>query len=70
MRELLVHIEHSGELNKYWKAVDKKNDEARRAAKRDERDRRRIEQGSEYVTSDGEAMEEKEDKERRRAELA
>mmetsp|Transcript_17741 Transcript_17741/g.30040 ORF Transcript_17741/g.30040 Transcript_17741/m.30040 type:complete len:216 (-) Transcript_17741:20-667(-) len=53
---MLTHIQNSGELNKYWNTVDKQNDEARRAARRVERERKRLEMGSEYQSStDGEA---------------
>ena len=52
---MLEHIQVSGELNKYWNAVDKQNDEARKAARRVERERKRVEMGSEYESSsDGE----------------
>ena len=48
---MLEHIQVSGELNKYWNAVDKQNDEARKAARRVERERKRVEMGSEYESS-------------------
>ena len=55
LKKLLEHIQVSGELNKYWNAVDKQNDEARKAARRVERERKRVEMGSEYQSSsDGE----------------
>ena len=34
LKELLVHIQTSGELSKYWSAVDKQNFEARKEAKK------------------------------------
>ena len=40
MKNLLNHIQTSGELNKYWSAVDKLNDEARKAARKVERERK------------------------------
>jgi hypothetical protein len=55
LKQLLEHIQSSGELNRYWSAVDKQNDEARKAARRVERERKRLEMGSEYnETSDDE----------------
>ena len=48
LKQLLEHIQSSGELNRYWSAVDKQNDEARKAARRVERERKRLEMGSEY----------------------
>lgn len=51
LKNLLEHIQSSGELNKYWNAVDKQNDEARKAARRVERERKRVEMGSEYESS-------------------
>ena len=57
MKELLVHIQSSGELSKYWSQVDKQNFEARKAAKKLDRQRRRIWMGSEYESSDGEQEE-------------
>lgn len=59
LRQLLEHIQSSGELNRYWSAVDKQNDEARKAARRVERERKRLEMGSEYnETSEEEQPEE------------
>ena len=57
MKSLLHHIQHTGELEKYWKDMDQKNIDARLAAKRKERERRRIEMGSQYETSDDEKEE-------------
>jgi len=57
MKDLLTHIQTSGELAKYWNAVDKQNDEARKAARRVERERKRVEMGSEYESSEGEREE-------------
>ena len=51
---MLKHIQTSGELTKYWSAVDKQNDEARKAARKVERERKKIEMGSDYQTSDEE----------------
>ena len=63
MKNLLNHIQTSGELNKYWSAVDKLNDEARKAARKVERERKRIAMGSDYESSEDER------KERRQEEL-
>lgn len=52
--QLLDHIQTSGELSRYWSTVDKLNEEARRAARKLERRRKRIEMGSDYQTSEGE----------------
>ncbi len=51
MKQLLDHIQQSGELERYWKVVEKQNDEARRAARRLEKERRRLEMGSDYESS-------------------
>jgi hypothetical protein len=51
LKQLLEHIQTCGELNRYWSAVDKQNDEARKAARRVERERKRLEMGSEYNDS-------------------
>ena len=48
MKDLLNHIQTSGELTKYWGAVDKQNDVARKAARREYRNIKRLEMGSEY----------------------
>lgn len=55
MRELLKHIQNTGELEKYWKDVDKKNDIARKIARKEQGERKRIEMGSDYVSSDNDA---------------
>ena len=52
MRELLKHIQSTGELDKYWKDVDKKNEIARKIARKEQGERRRIEMGSDYQSSD------------------
>ena len=57
LKDLLSHIQTSGELTKYWSAVDKQNADARKAAKKVERCRRRIWMGSEYESSEGEREE-------------
>ena len=51
MKSLLDHINENGELEKYWAVVEKKNEEARKAARRLEKDRRRLEMGSDYESS-------------------
>jgi len=69
MKDLLSHIQTSGELSKYWNAVDKENDEARKAARRVERERKRVEMGSDYQSSDGEREENRLEIERLRKEM-
>ena len=54
LTDLLNEIESTGELNNYWNAVQQKNAEKRTLARRKERSRQRIQQGSEYETSEGE----------------
>lgn len=44
-------IHSNGELDKYWKEVEKKNEEARKAARRLEKERKRLELGSAYDTT-------------------
>ncbi len=51
MRKLLDHIQESGELERYWNIVEKENDEARKAARKLEKERRRLEMGSDYEMS-------------------
>eukprot|EP00347_Sterkiella_histriomuscorum_P016299 403353717 len=58
MKQLLDYIQgDSGELDKYWSIVEKQNDDARRAARRLEKERRRLEMGSDYESSEGEQHE-------------
>lgn len=55
MKSLLDYIQgESGELENYWNIVEKQNDDARRAARRLEKERRRLEMGSDYESSEGE----------------
>ena len=51
MRRLLDHIQESGELERYWNIVEKENEEARKAARKLEKERRRLEMGSDYEMS-------------------
>jgi hypothetical protein len=51
MKSLLDYIHESGELEKYWAIVEKKNEDARKAARRLQKDRRRLEMGSDYESS-------------------
>ena len=67
---LVEAIHDNGELKKYWSEVEKKNDEARRIARRLEKERLRLEKGSDYETTgsteenlEGEDEEESEDEE-------
>ena len=43
MTELVKHLRSSGELDKYWNRVEQQNDDARKEARRLEKDRKRIE---------------------------
>ena len=52
MKELIDYIQTSGELEKYWSAVDQQNNDARKAARRVEKERKKIEMASDYQTSD------------------
>ena len=54
MNHLIEHITATGELEKFWNAVDKENDIARYEARKLERQRKRIEMGDEYQESDEE----------------
>ena len=55
MKSLLEYIQgESGELDKYWNIVEKQNDDARKAARRLEKERRKLEMGSDYESSDNE----------------
>ena len=54
MKELIEYIQTSGELEKYWSAVDQQNNDARKAARKVEKERKRIEMGSDYNSSDEE----------------
>ena len=54
MRKLLDHIQDSGELERYWTIVEKENEEARKAARRLEKERRRLEMGSDFEMSEDE----------------
>ncbi len=51
MKSLLDFIHESGELEKYWAVVEKQNEDARKAARRLQKDRRRLEMGSDYESS-------------------
>lgn len=55
MRRLLDHIQESGELERYWTIVEKENDEARKVARRLEKERRKLEMGSDYEVSEDES---------------
>ena len=49
---LISHIQQSGELDKYWERVNELNNEARKAARKVEKQRQKIERGSDYESSD------------------
>ena len=48
MKELLAHITASGELDRHWRNMMKKNDLMKRKARKEARSRRRLEQGDDY----------------------
>mmetsp|Transcript_27932 Transcript_27932/g.24706 ORF Transcript_27932/g.24706 Transcript_27932/m.24706 type:complete len:178 (+) Transcript_27932:11-544(+) len=48
LQELVDMIHDNGELDIYWEEVEKKNEEARRAARRLDKERKRLEMGSDY----------------------
>ena len=48
MKELLAHITASGELDRHWRNMMKKNDLMKRKARKEARARRRLEQGDDY----------------------
>ena len=52
MAELVKYLRTSGELDKYWNKVEQQNENARKEARRVEKDRRKIEMGDEYQSSD------------------
>jgi hypothetical protein len=52
IKDLLRYVQQSGELDRYWVAVEKLNRIAKRRARDVEVDRKRIDQGSAY-NSDG-----------------
>ena len=59
MKELITHIQDSGELDKYWLRVDNINHQARKEARKLEKQRKKILMGDEYVSSGGSEEEEK-----------
>jgi hypothetical protein len=44
-------IHENGELEKYWLEAEKKNEVARRSARKLEKERKRLEMGSDYETT-------------------
>ena len=48
LKELLSYIKQSGQLEKYWANIDQRNDLLRADAKKEWRDRKRIELGSAF----------------------
>ena len=51
LKRLVDEIHDNGELEKYWAEAEKKNEIARRAARKLEKERKRLEMGSEYKTT-------------------
>ena len=58
LKHLLDEIKANGELDVFWNAVDKENDKARKAARKVERERKKIAMGSEYNESSSAQSEE------------
>ena len=48
---MVDEIHDNGELDKYWLDAEKKNEQARRAARKLEKERKRLELGSAYETT-------------------
>ena len=67
LKELVDIIHENGELEKYWSEVEKQNEDARRAARRLEKERRKLELGSDYEESgsdhDDQTIQEQEEEE-------
>ena len=51
LKQLVDEIHDNGELDKYWAEAEKKNEVARRAARKLEKERKRLEMGSDYKTT-------------------
>lgn len=51
LKRLVDEIHENGELDKYWAEAEKKNEIARRAARKLEKERKRLEMGSDYKTT-------------------
>ena len=49
---LLDHVQKSGELAKYWKLIEDKSEEARKEARRVDKERKKLEMGSDYESSE------------------
>jgi hypothetical protein len=47
---MLLHIIETKELDRHWLAMEKKNEMIKQAARMAERDRKRLEKGSDYDT--------------------
>jgi len=52
LKELLSYVKQSGQLEKYWANIDQRNDLLRAAAKKEWRERKRIELGSAFNSED------------------
>ena len=52
LKDLLSYIKQSGQLEKYWANIDQRNDLLRADAKKEWRDRKRIELGSAFNSED------------------
>jgi len=58
---LLTHVESIGELQKYWKQFEEVDERARDESKKIERERRKLEMGSDYESEPEEYDDEEED---------
>ena len=56
LKDLLKYVQSSGELEKFWIAVEKENERARRNARRVDLERKRLEQGSNYASDEEEPL--------------
>ena len=49
---MILHIVETKELDRHWLAMEKKNERIKHEARKAERDRKRLEKGSDYETED------------------
>ena len=56
MKELLAHITATGELDRHWRDKQKVNELTKRTARKEARDRRRLEQGDKYNSENESSM--------------
>ena len=56
MKEMLAHITQTGELDRHWRTMQKQNDLVKRNARKEARNRRRLEQGDNYDSANESSM--------------